>query len=217
MTSEESISFEEWVVWMFDRRERDWAWAVEEDDHPWLYNGRLLTEHFIRLHENPTPVLQPYSNDQIGWGLWWLYSSYAAVAVPFLDDDVPGPMRHEAVRSVAVLLSRLVPGRLPKHDRVVEDPLGRTLYMFWEILPVWPFDPTDEDRAMRDVCIEEMRSSLAVDHVIARFHALHGLGHFTLEVPDQAREIIDGWLATGPEISPVLAEYARQARDGRVQ
>lgn len=217
MAKQNHISFEDWVAWMFDRRDRDWAWDVEEDDAPWIRNRRLLTEHFIELHTDPVKPLARYSNHQIGWGLYWLYSSHTIVDAPFLDGSVPVILKHAAIRSVASLIAKLVPVRLSKAGFVETDALSSTLYMFWEVLPLWPFQPTDADRQMQDVCLEEMQTSLCVNHVVARYHALHGLGHFALELPERTVSIIDQWLATSPTLSPSLTEYVQAAREGTVQ
>lgn len=217
MAEQNYISFEDWVVWMFDRRDKEWALDVEENDIPWMSNHRLLTEHFISLHRDPVRPLVRYSNDQIGWGLYWLYSSYAGVAVPFLNEQIPVSRQQEAIRSVAMLVAKLVPIRLPDPETIDTDALNNTIYMFWEIFPVWPFDPTDANRAMQEVCLEEMQVSLQVNHPVARFHALHGLGHFALQLPERVAGIIDAWLATEPVLSSVLSEYVQAARAGTVQ
>lgn len=217
MSKENQISFEDWVVWMFDRDHGSWEHDVRDSDFPWLANSRLLTEHFIRLHEAPRTVLVPFRNEQIGSGLWALYSSHSAVGAPFAGPQVPRDLFHRAIRSVATLIRELAPKRIDRSESINGDKLHGALYMFWDIAPIWPFDPTDADRETLEVCLSEMRSALEVPHPVAAYHALHGLGHFAIQVPDRTTPIIDAWLATRPRIGPTLVEYAERARIGNVQ
>lgn len=217
MSKQNQITFEDWVVWMFDRDQEGWQHNVRDTDHPWLTNFRLLTEHFIQLHEAPRAVLNPYSNEQIGFGLWALYSSHSEVGAPFAEPNVPRDLFHRAIRSVAILIRELAPKRIDRSESVNGDTLHGAIYMFWDIAPIWPFDPTDADRETLDVCLSEMQSTLQVPHPAAYYHALHGLGHFAIHVQDRTTPIIDAWLATRPKIGPTLVEYAERARRGNVQ
>lgn len=217
MSKQKQITFEDWITWMFDRDEGGWEHDVRGSDHPWLANSRMLTEHFIRLHEAPRTVLAPYSNEQIGFGLWALYSSHSEVGAPFAESRVPRDLFHRAIRSVATLVRELAPKRLDRSESVNGDTLHGALYMFWDIAPIWPFDPTDADKETLDVCLSQMQSVLHVPHPVAAYHALHGLGHFALHVADRTAPVIDAWLATQPRIGPTIREYAERARLGNVQ
>ncbi len=190
---------------------------MRSSDAPWLDNHRLLTEHFIRLHEAPRTVLAPFSNEQVGIGLWALYSNHSAIGAPFAAPHVPGFVFYRAIRGVATLIRELAPKRIDRKESVNGDTLHGALYMFWDIVPIWPFQPTDADRETLGVCLSEMQAALHVPHPTAAYHALHGLGHFAHSVPDQTVPIIDAWLATRPKIGPNLREYADDARRGCVQ
>jgi hypothetical protein len=217
MSKSGDISFEDWVTWMFDRAVGDWEWDIDTCDCPWLDNTNLLTAHFVRLHDAPRLVLNPYSNDQIGWGLKALYSGASDVGSPYTNPDVPDELRFRAIRSIATLIREIAPRRLPRDESLNGDALYLALYMYWDIAPIWPFGPNAADHSKLEVCLSEMKAALSVDHPVAAYHALHGLGHFALQVRDRTTPIIDSWLATRPNIGPALRDYAAAARTGCVQ
>ncbi len=213
MTRSGIASFDEWENFCFRDRSESWHTQLDDHDLPWLgRDDRVPVEYFTRLHETAPVTLERFSNEEIGAGLWALYSSASELHPSF--HLVPRQDRHRAIRSVGAFVTDAVPERLSPGT---QDILHHAVYMFWDIAAVWPHGTgpyEDEDRA---VCIEEMRGCLYVDHPTARYHALHGLGHFVLIAGDDAAGVIDEWLDTSPAIDAAMAEYAARARAGSVQ
>ncbi len=61
-----------------------------------------------------------------------------------------------------------------------------------------------------------MRRTLDLSSDACRESALHGLGHWHLEYPQQVEAIIDRFLDSHPDLRSELKAYARAARKGRV-
>ena len=62
-----------------------------------------------------------------------------------------------------------------------------------------------------------LRRLLAIPHDACRESALHGLGHWQLEYPEAAAEIIDEFLEASNDLRSELIAYAEQARIGCIQ
>ena len=71
-------------------------------------------------------------------------------------------------------------------------------------------------RGVDDAILLVMARTLRLDSEACREGALHGLGHWHRAHPDRTTRIVDEWLASGPEISPELRQYAFSARSGCV-
>ncbi|MEM7754910.1 MAG: hypothetical protein AAF297_04660 [Planctomycetota bacterium] len=169
-------------------------------------------DYFTRLHENGIRTLEPFSNEDVGAGLWALYSSASQLCPPF--HVVSRSDLHRAIRAVGTFVAETMPQRLALD---VEDRIYSAVYMFWDLVPIWPHRAGPFEAEDRCVCIEEMARCLRVDHPLARYHALHGLGHFELIAGNKATRVIDDWLTSEPAIDPTLTEYANLARMGNVR
>ena len=208
-------SFEDWVEFCFRGRPTSEFWFIdlEDDEVPWLGRDDVLSvDYFTRLHENGVEVLNAFSNEEIGAGLWALYSSASELCPAF--HVVPRDDLHRAIRSVGIFVSQTLPVRLTPGS---EDPPHDALYMFWDIVPIWPHRVGPFEAEDRAVCIDEMAACLEVEHPTARYHALHGLGHFELTESGRCTQVIDQWLATSPLLDTKLRDYAVRARRAYIQ
>jgi hypothetical protein len=61
-----------------------------------------------------------------------------------------------------------------------------------------------------------MSEVLDVPSELCQFSALHGLGHWHAQHPDQVEQIIDAFLARQKDLKPDVIEYAARARLGSV-
>ena len=76
---------------------------------------------------------------------------------------------------------------------------------------------TEDHREMERSVLKLMQRTLDIDHLACRESALHGLGHWKFEHPDEVELIIDNWLEKHKNtISNPLKEYAEAARTGRI-
>ena len=64
---------------------------------------------------------------------------------------------------------------------------------------------------------EVLRRILAIPHDACRESAIHGLYHFQKWNAGASTRIIDEFLATALGLRPELIEYAKAAREGKIQ
>jgi len=62
-----------------------------------------------------------------------------------------------------------------------------------------------------------MSEVLDLPSELCQFSALHGLGHWHAEHPEQVEQVVDAFLAGHKHLSPHVVEYASKARLGSVQ
>ena len=91
-----------------------------------------------------------------------------------------------------------------------KDILQQICHMWWDLLRYFGDDP---DEKVKEVMLEALSEIINIESFHCQGSALHGLGH--LEHPERA-EIIDGFLASHPEIAPELLRYAQSAREGNI-
>lgn len=216
MAKENHISFEDWVEWVFNRDDSEWVWKGDNLSAKWLRNTKLIAEHFVQLHCNSVRSLCQFTNNQIGLGLGNLYSAIVGLC-PVDGNGISTDLHHEMIRSLLMMMRQLLPERVPHNETFFSDEISTAVYMFWDSASMSPFKPTDADKALFRVCLEEMQHALYVKHPAAQMHALHGLGENHYEIPSVTQEIIDRWLATNPHILPSVTKYAQRARVGLVQ
>ncbi len=232
------LSFEGWITYVFDHPVPDpgipeWAgsaeaviyrhWYLESDSDWWDPSAHPETTvaYLTMLFENATSVLTPFSDTQIKEGLWFLVSpSCSDHMFVLLNPAVPWSERKHCISSIFTLFEHFLALRCSPHlshlDEPGANPLNGVCYMWWDLYPAYgkPGDPTT--REMHEALFDVMRRILDLSSDACRESALHGLGHWRHEYPKQVEAIIDGFLASHPDLRPELKAYARAARKGRV-
>lgn len=95
-------------------------------------------------------------------------------------------------------------------------PLNTVCYMWWDEFPGLALsDDPDCDRLHR-AAIDVMRRTLRLDSIACQEAALHGLGHWAHDRPDDVTAVIDEFLRDGRGRRAELTSYARSARCGCV-
>src|SRR5205823_1175926 len=106
--------------------------------------------------------------------------------------------------------------RLGHLDRVGDDPLSTTCYMWWHIFPTRPDPDRQADQQLLDALLSTVNGILSLPSEACCESALHGLGHQRDVAPQRVREVVDRFLAGRPHISPELRSYALRAKEGEV-
>jgi hypothetical protein len=215
VTARDHIEFEDWLDFMFDRDNEAW-YIYDIDDEPWLTKSDLVLTHFITLHMASPDRLDRFTNEQIGWGLRALYDG-TSVGEPLLADHVGVARIQQAILSVPELLANLVVCRCPSDESDMSNPLSNALSVFWDLVPLLHYLYRDGgyDNLIYRVMLEETTRALRIDHPVAHFHALKGLGLFgrsgIKSVKADKTRVITDWLATNPKIGPRVRHFAECA------
>ncbi len=221
-----NISFAEWVTYVFDHYVGDAAirnWYNEIDSDWWDPSRKpgVTVAYLTKVFENATSVLTPFSAAQIKEGFWFLVSPACSDHMfALLNKDVPWSERKRCINSIFTLFEQFLALQCSPHlshlDEPGANPLNAVCYMWWDILPICG-EPEKPDRAELDVaCLDVMRRILDLSSDACRESALHGLGHWHLEYPEQVEAIINSFLDRNPALRSELKEYARAARAGLV-
>jgi hypothetical protein len=216
------IPFDEWLKHVFDHDLSDPAWYWDLDADHWAGPPTTTAQFITRLFENADQLLRPFSDAQLNQGLWYIVShACSSMMLDVLHESrVPRDDRRRCLSSILSLFRQCFAVRCSEHlshqDGPGAKPLNSVCYMWWDIFPTWgnPDDPScaEQDQQLLDV----MANTLAIPSVACRESALHGLGHWQHQYPDEVENIIDAFLGTAPDIRPDLAQYAFSARQGHV-
>jgi hypothetical protein len=220
------IPFEAWVTYVFDHPvpnpgRPNWYHEIDSDWWDPSRTPEVTVAYLTNLFENATRVLMPFSDAQVNEGLWFLASPACSNHMfALLNQGVPWSERKHCISSILTLFEHFLALRCSPHlshlDEPGANPLNAVCYMWWDIFPVSgkPDDPSREE--MDEAFLEVMRRTLDLSSDACRESALHGLGHWHIEYPQQVEAIIDGFLDRQPDLRSELKAYARAARKGHV-
>jgi hypothetical protein len=169
---------------------------------------------------DPATLIRRYTPDQIGEGIWFIISGGIGEHLRVLHDDaVPLEERFRCIRSIAQFYQGLVApicgdaiGHLGVDGPQPDDPLYLASFMFWDIATIQAVPPFES------VVVEVLEEILALPSLTCQEAAIHGLGENIgcLEAKAEIDRVLRSYLAR-PDLHPGLAEYARDARAGRIQ
>lgn len=215
------ITFEEWLNYVFDHPVTDPAWYWDIDDD--LDDGPPATtvDYMTQLFENAASVLRPFSDAQVNQGLNYLVnSSCSSYVFALLDQDVAWPDRYRCIQSIYTLFESCLAVRCSEHlshlDETGANPLNDVTYMWWDVIPICG-EPDNKLRRKKDKpVLGVLQQILSLNSLACQESALHGLGHWHPEYPQQVNKIIDSFLAKHRRMRPELEQYAIDARRGYV-
>ena len=215
---------------VFDRpvTKPEWYWSIEiyEEEDPFDGENDLVALEFIeQLCKQPKKDLAPYSDEQVGNGLNFIFSdSCSNLSFGIKNADVPFERQLKALRGLSNLYAEVFEPRCPavlsasSNDPIT--PMTFICYMFWDICPLSvPGQNTSrEDRlAYYQAIAEVMQKSLQLRNVACIESGLHGLGHLVFETPKVAQPIIEDFLRKRKDLPEALLNYARAAQTGMIQ
>jgi len=133
---------------------------------------------------------------------------------------VPWPARQRCIYSIHQLYEGCFAKRCTPHlshlDEPGASPLNLVCYIWWDIIPISgrPEDPARKEFD-QDI-LRVMEWTLQLDSIPCRESALHGLGHWQHNYPEQVGEIIDRFSMSQPELPEKLQAYMMNAYTGYV-
>jgi hypothetical protein len=218
-----NLTFEEWIIYVFDRpvddTRQEWYWDPDADW--WRGSSRQIVQFMTQAFENAEVLLAPYSDAQLNQALWYIASNGCSdYMFSLLDQDVPWPARQRCIRSIHNLFETCFAKRCTPHlshlDEPGAGPLNMSCYMWWDLIPIGP-QPNDPDHTELDrEILNVMESTLHLDSVACQESALHGFGHWQRYYPQQVTEIIDSFLERQTGLRENLRTYAVSAAHGCV-
>jgi hypothetical protein len=158
-----------------------------------------------------------FSKDQLGNGINTVYSNCCS-DLPFLyTTECDEERRLKGIRNLVNLYRNYferyctAPVVSIGNDQT-DGPMGYICYMLWDVFVLYPSNSTS---SMIDAAIDVMRSALQSRNDNCLASAIHGLGHWTDDVPDAAIVLTD-WLTKPTTQNLEILEYARTATSGMI-
>jgi hypothetical protein len=205
-------SFDDFVVFMFDREVVPLPQGVNAGRGPWYWHAEVefdpvqVARYYVRLFSDPGFLLVRYAPAQLEQAFWAIPGSNIECSVGQLiwDSRIPFNLRESCVRSMYELYARLF----------ARNPLETSSNMWWDALAYdWHCGNRDrskggEDEAMQDVMFETLVRILSLPERSCQEAALHGLGH--LHHPN-TKEAVQRFLSSNGAIAAELKDYALAA------
>ena len=110
------ITFEEWIIHIFDHQVTDPAWYWDKDAEWWDYSPEDAIDYMTRFFENAGAILTPYSDAQINVSLWYMASNAASDYMRVLEDSaVPIDARKQCIQAIFNLYQQVFAKRCTQH------------------------------------------------------------------------------------------------------
>ncbi len=217
------LSFEQWLGFVFDHPVTEltnaWYWDLDRDW--WDENPadciRFLTQSF----ENADHVFQPYDDAQLNQGLWFIVSNACSNHMfALMAEGVPWSDRRRCIYSIHQLYEKCFAKRCTPHLSHIDEPgagpLNMVCYMWWDIIPLYGRPDVPERKEFDQDILQVMESTLQLDSIPCRESALHGLGHWQHQYPQQVGEIINRFSLSHRNLPKTLETYMTDAFTGYV-
>lgn len=214
-------TYEEWVAHIFDHPvgEREWHW---EDDAPyWKADDPTTAEFLGRMFKESGKLPDRYSDKQISIGLNYLLDAGKSEDFfALLDNKVAWDVRRDGLQAIRNVFSDLFAKRCTEHLCHLDEPgageLNGICYMWWDIAPVYgkPVEPACAERDA--LLLQVMADTLKLNSEACRESALHGLGHWHDEYPEEVKGVIHDFIWKNRKIRDPLRNYAYAAMNGDV-
>jgi hypothetical protein len=216
-----NLSFDEWLVHVFDHEVRQPQWYFAVDAQYWEAPAAATVAYITRLFEDPIPYVCSYSNEQLNQGFWYILSNGASdYMFALLDEQVSLEARRRCIRSFVSVFEKLLAARCSAHLSHLDEPGADTLnlacYMWWDIIPIAPQPSVVAHREIDEECLQVMENILNLDSLACQESALHGLGHWQHHYSQTIEKIIGEFITRQPNLRPELLSYAKSARTGCV-
>ena len=219
----ENLTFEQWLAYAFDHPvdelKNAWYWNMDADE--WIEVPGDVIRFLTQAFENAAEVFQPYTDAQLNQGVWFIASNACSNHMfALMDESVPWSARQRCIYSIHQLYEQCFAKRCTPHLSHIDEPgagpLNMVCYMWWDIIPIHG-KPTDPARKEFDQTIlQVMDSTLQLDSIACRESALHGLGHWQHEYPEQIGEIINRFSMSHRNLRKELETYMMNAFTGYV-
>lgn len=225
-----SLPFEEWVKYVFNRREAKKHWYWNETTPPKFLSlkyaqPRQVLEYITRLFTNADAILKPYSNWQIADGLTYIANEAFATPIRIAfnpTEKVEKQAQLACIQSMYSLFEQVFARRcddfLCYMDMVgVSSRINGVCYMWWDVLPIHGHPEQSAYAEYDQAHLEVMHKTLQLKSMACRESALHGLGHWHHNYRSQVETIVQQFLDANPDLDADLRQYAMNAKYGRVQ
>jgi hypothetical protein len=214
-------SFEEWIEFVFARPVNDPAWYWETDVDRWEGSPERTAELLAETFERSGEVLEPFDDEQVSQGLWYLANGRSS-DIPFalLDETLPWLLREKGLENIFTLFRDVFAVRCSNHlghlDESEASHLNGICHLWWATFPAkaQPDNPAAKDQD--DLLLSVMERSLELPSDACRESALRGLGQWEPHYPDRIHESIDRFIWANRKIRAPLRHYAYAARHGDV-
>lgn len=219
---EENVTLEQWVKYLFDHpvTEPKWFWLEEFE---YLDPGPTRTAELIaETYERSGELLAPYSDGQLNDAFWFSVTNNASdYSFALRDESVPWETRRRAVCSFSSLFEQIMAKRctptLSHRDERPCSPLNGSCYMWWDFIPICSTRTVPGDSRLDGECLAVMERILCIPHVACHESALHGLGHWAFDYPEEVGKIVDAFLNRESNLREDLIAYAEAAKTGCIQ
>jgi hypothetical protein len=219
----ERPSFTAWIEHVFGHEVPFYqpAWYFAPDAPDWIAPADEKIAYLTRLFRDPGPPLEFLADSQISQGLYYLIDNGGGDHLDCLRTrTVPFAARRDCIASFGMLFDKLFAPRcapvLGHCDEAGAKPLNTICYMWWDTLPAVAAPDDPQCAELNGVALEVMAACLALDNIACQESALHGLGHWREQFPDDVARIIDAYLARPVTRRPEIVGYAKAARSGCV-
>jgi len=211
-----AMQYETWREFIFGQAEDIYP---GDSQLPWGEADAATTANFDHIDQAlaDPEIHQRYSPLQIGIGLQLIYSNCCSDLCFCYVSAGDDARRVQGIRQMKELyrnyFARYCDKPIQQVGNFGEGWLDYTCYMLWDIFVLYPGKASP---AMTAAGLEVMSDALTLTNDNCLVSALHGLGHWGLDVTE-ARTILKRWRRRPTTTNEEVLRYAAQAETGCIQ
>lgn len=213
--------FDDWIEHCFNHPVTDPQWHFSTKAPTWNAPNSITIQYLIRLFEHPCEALERFSDEQVNQGLWYIiHNACSDHMYVLVDTKLAIADRVACMSALSGLYSKLFLSRCSddlSHGKRPEpaSALNSICYMLWDVLPYMPAPENPEQRAIDDAGLAVLSQALRLPSIACQESALHGLGHWSDNYPDETAVEINRFIERN-DAPPELLSYARAALIGNI-
>jgi hypothetical protein len=214
--------YQEWLHFVFDRPVTKGGWYFDTDLQNFDADETEIALLVTQTMENCGRDLVAYSQDQVGYGLSYIFNnSCSDIVFSLMDESVDIALRLRAIASIKFLYrDYLTPNCAPilcaggvGHT----NQLSHICYMLWDVSPLAWWENRPNRVVFYDAVVDVLADALTSTNPACVESALHGLGHIHSSHIERVEKVISMYLRRNVFVAPKLKEYAQHASVGNVQ
>ncbi|MGA2548911.1 MAG: hypothetical protein ABSF50_02080 [Burkholderiaceae bacterium] len=214
--------YEDWLNHVFERPVLEDGWHLDVDRPDFDADGDEIVSLITHTLENCGTDLNGFSDEQVNFGLHYIFDSKCSqIASALKDDGVALLSRLRAIAAIRNLYEDCFSQRCaPVLGHIKEagaTPVNGICYMFWHSSDLVDWEQSTVKMRFYEAILEVLAQTLADSNPACVESALHGLGHLQRHFPSRVAEVIDTFRRKTSLGSPLLEHYAYQACRGRVR
>ena len=209
-----NMTYKDFVDFLFDRPANITCLKLffQDDFIAPEFDNKVIIEHISRVFHDIENLSGLYSEEQLVNGLEYLIDSACGlVCYSFLSSEVAHSSRITAIASMYDVFEKVFDKKCTNTDAPLDRTASSYNYlceMWWDVFPRHGFPRNPDMESIDRTILNTITTIFLLENEACKKSALHGLGHWHSEYPEEVEAFITSQKHKIPESLKVYSERA---------